>query len=151
VHPGGAMNEAEKICDEIQRLLPNISRGSLRFWGVWFGRPYDNLHRIVASEYNRDVLRLRFNKGEQLTVWSPGGLTLDGSVFQIKDAERVLWDWFYEGLPEVQSNRFFFDFVKTPESIITNSNVNWFVPNLETDATLPAAEILSIRVNIKSP
>jgi len=145
------MNEAEKICNEIQRAMPKISLGALRFWGVWFGRPYDGAHKIVASEHDRGVLRLRFNKGEQLTVWSPAGLTLDSSVFQINDAERVLWDWFYDGLPKVQSNRFFYDLVKTPESIIANSNVNWYVPNLETDSTLPAAEILSIRLNIKSP
>jgi YD repeat-containing protein len=145
------MNEAEKICDEIQRAMPKISPGTLRFWGVWFGRPYDSAHRIVASEHDRGVLRLRFNGDEQLTVWSPAGLTLDSSVFQINDAERVLWDWFYDGLPKVQSNRFFYDLVKTPESIIANSNVNWFEPNLKTDSTLPAAEILSIRINVKSP
>ncbi len=145
------MNEAEKICYEIQRLLPEISRGSLRFWGVWFGRPYDNLHRIVASEYNRDVLRLRFNEDEQLTVWSPSGLTLGSSVFQIEDAQRVLWEWFYYGRPKTPANRFFYDFVKNPETIVASSNMDSFVPNLKTDSRLPAAEILSIRISVKSP
>jgi hypothetical protein len=145
------MNEGEKICDEIQRALPKISPGSLRFWGVWFGRPYDNLHRIVASEQNRDVLRLRFNEDEQLTVWSPSGLTLNSSVFQIGAAQRVLWEWFYYGRPKTQENRFFYDFVKTPGTIVASSNVTSFVPNLKTDSTLPAAEILSIHIDVKSP
>ena len=143
------MNEAEKICDEIQRGLPKISPGTLRFWGVWFGRPYDGAYRIVASEHDRGVLRLRFNGDELLTMWFPVGLMLNSSVFQINDAERVLWEWFYYGRPKTQANRFFYDFVKTPETIVANSNVNWYVPSLKTDSSLPAAEILSIRINIK--
>jgi YD repeat-containing protein len=145
------MNEAEKICAEIQKALAKINPGTLRFWGVWFGRPYDNVHRIVASEHDRGVLRLRFNEDERLTVWSPARLTLDSSVFQIDDAERVLWEWFSYGRPKTQENLYFYDFVKTPETIVANSNVNWFEPNMKTDSTLPAAEILSIRISLKSP
>jgi len=145
------MNEAEKICVEIQKVLPKVSPGTLRFWGVWFGRPYDNVHRIVASEHDRGVLRVRFNEDEQLTVWFPVGLTLDSSVFQINDAERVLGEWFYYGRPKTQENRYFYDFVKTAETIVASSNVNSFVPNLKTDSTLPAVEILSLRINVKSP
>ncbi|HJX94026.1 MAG TPA: hypothetical protein VJ324_00310 [Candidatus Acidoferrum sp.] len=145
------MNEAEKICEEIQKVLPKVSPGTLRFWGVWFGRPYDNVHRIAASEHDRGVLRVRFSEDEQLTVWFPVGLTLDSSVFQINDAERVLWEWFYYGHPKTQENRYFYDFVKTAETVVASSNVNSFVPNLKTDSTLPAVEILSLRINVKSP
>jgi hypothetical protein len=145
------MNKAEKICDEIQKALPKISPGTLRFWGVWFGRPSDNAHRIAASEHDRGVLRLRFNEDEQLTVWTPAGLTLDSSVFQIDDAERILWEWFSYGRPKTQENLYFYDFVKTHETIVASSNVNRFTPNMKTDSTLPAAEILSIRINVKSP
>jgi hypothetical protein len=144
------MNEAEKICDEIQKSLPKISGGTLRFWGVWFGRPYDNFHRIAACEHNRETLRLRFNEDEQLTMWSPAGLTLSSSVFQIKEAERVLWEWISYGRPKTQENRFFYDFVRTPEAIAASSNVKSFEPNMETDSTLPAAEILSMRINVRS-
>jgi hypothetical protein len=145
------MNEAKKICDEIQKALPKISPGTLRFWGVWFGRPYDKAHRIVASEHDRGVLRLLFNGDEQLTVWSPAGLTLDSSVFQINDAERVLWECFSYVRPKTRENLYYYDFVKTPETIVASSNVDWFTPNMKTDSTLPAAEILSIRINVKSP
>ncbi|HEY6389380.1 MAG TPA: hypothetical protein VIX91_27170 [Candidatus Acidoferrum sp.] len=144
------MNEAEKICDEIQKALPKISPGTLRFWGVWFGSPDDNAHRIVGAEHDRGVLRLRFNEDERLTVWSPAGLTLDRSVFQINDAEQVLWEWFSYVRPKTQENLYFYDFVKTPETIVASSNVDWFTPNLKTDSTLPAAETLSIRINVKS-
>jgi hypothetical protein len=142
------MNEAEKICDEIQKALPKISPGTLRFWGVWFGRPYDNAHRIVGSEHDRGVLRLRINEDERLTVCFTAGLTLDSSVFQINDAKRVLWEWFSYVRPKTQENLYFYDFVKTPETVVASSNVDWFTPNMKTDSTLPAAEILSIRINV---
>ena len=70
------MTEAEKICIEIQQAMPEIVPGGLRFWGAWYGRPYDLLHRIVAAEHDHDILRLRFNKGEKLTIWSPAHLEL---------------------------------------------------------------------------
>ncbi|HTQ63062.1 MAG TPA: hypothetical protein VMI32_22765 [Candidatus Solibacter sp.] len=145
------MNEAEKICIEIHTAWPKISSGSLRFWGVWFGRPYDNLHRIVACEHDHDVLRLRFSEDEQLTVRFPVGLTLDSSQFQIDDAEQVLWQCCSYGCPKTRENLYFYDFVKTPEVIVASSNVNRFTPDLKTDSALPTAEILSIRINTKSP
>lgn len=84
-------------------------------------------------------------------MWFPSGLTLNNFVFQIEDAQRVLWEWFYYGRPKTPANRSFYDFVKTPETIVASSNVDSFVPNLKTDSTLPAAEILSMRINVKSP
>lgn len=142
------MNEAEKICDEIKKALPRISPGTIRFWGVWIGRPYDGAHRIVACDHDHRVLRLHFHNHEQLTVWSPLGLQLTSSGFRINEAERVLWQFFYAGRPKTDANRFFYDFVKTPQAIVATSNVNWFTPNLQTDASLPAAEILSIRISV---
>jgi hypothetical protein len=148
------VNEAGTICDQINRALPNLLPGSLRFWGVWFGRPYDGAHRIVACEHDHRVLRLRFHYEEQLTVWSPVGLELTSSEsrseFRINDAERVLWQFFYAGRPKTDANRFFYDFVKTPQTILATSNVNWFTPNLITDPTLSAVQMLSLHISIKS-
>ena len=137
------MDETQTICDEIQRALPNVKRGTLRFWGFWFGRPYDNLHTLVACEQGQDLLRLRFARDEQLTVWFPRGLQLDRSVFRINFAERVLWEFYY-GRVKTEANRFFYDFARTGETVAATSNVNWFVPDMKTDLSLPAIEILSL-------
>jgi hypothetical protein len=136
------MNEAQKISDEIKRALPNVKCGTLRFWGAWFGRPHDNMHKILESECKSDILRLRFDGDERLTVWNPQGLKLDPHTFQIKHAERVLWEWFYYGRPKEEANLFFYDFTKTGPTIVASSNVNWFTPVLKTDLSLPAVEIL---------
>jgi hypothetical protein len=136
------MNEAERICDEIRRALPHLKCGTLRFWGVWFGRPHDNIHRIVNCESNADVLRLHFVEGERLTIWYPQRYQIDSSIFRVLCAERVLWEWFYYGRPKTQTNLFFYDFVKTGDTVVASSNVNSYTPDLRTDFSMPAAEIL---------
>ena len=136
------MNKSQKISEEIQEALPYVKCGTLRFWGVWFGRPHDNMHKIVSSEYKLDVLRVRFDGDERLTVWYPEGLKLDASTFWIKSAERVRWEWYYYGRPKTDANLFYYDFVKTGETVVASSNVNWFTPDLKTDLSLSAVEIL---------
>jgi hypothetical protein len=138
------MNEAEKICDEIQKVLPNIKPGSLRFWGLWFGKPYDNVHRMVAAEHDGDLLRLRFDGDELLTIWSPAGLEWNSSEFRISDAERVLWQWFYYGRPRTDANHFFLDLVRMPESIVASTNANRYSAPMKTNPDLPAAELLTV-------
>src|SRR4051812_37086562 len=106
--------EVEQLAERIRNAVPNIKTGSLRFWGVWFGRPYDNCHCIVGSGGDANVLHLYFNEDEILSVWAPNGLTLNRSTFQILDAERVRWEWFYYGRPKIDANRRFLDLVKSP-------------------------------------
>ncbi len=143
------MLEAEFIADRIREASPRSKRGTLRFWGVWFGRPYDNLHSLVGCESNQDLLRMYFNEDEALNVWVPSGLVLEESTFQIRDAERVRWEWFAYGRTKIPANRFFKDFVKNGNSVLASTNVDWYRPDLRTDPSLSAVEIL--RIEIKQP
>jgi hypothetical protein len=140
------MLEAAFIADRIRKASPRLKRGTLRFWGVWFGRPYDNLHSLVGCESEQGVLRMRFNEDEILTVWVPSGLVLDESTFQIRDAERVRWEWFAYGRPKTPANRFFKDFAKNGNSVVARTNVDWYTPDLRTNLSLPAVEILRIEI-----
>jgi hypothetical protein len=87
-----------------------------------------------------------FNEDEMLNVWVPNGLILGASTFQIRDAERVRWEWFAYGRPKIAANRFFKDFVKTGDTVVASTNVNWYTPDLRTDLSLPAVEILRIEI-----
>lgn len=138
------MDEIQRICNEIQRTLPSIKPGTMRFWGAWFGRPYDGFHQITGCEQQQDALKIRFKQSEQLTVWAPQGLRLDDFIFRIHDAQRVLLEWAYVGRHKTGKTRFFFNFVKQGETVIGSSDVDWYEPDLRTDLTFPAVEILSL-------
>lgn len=137
------MSETLKIADHIRLSLPTIKRGTLRFWGNWFGRPYDNLHSITSCEASEEVLKLHFDQKEILSVWLPRHLKLDEGTFQIGDADRVLWEWDY-GRPKPRKHLYFKDFVKADQRIVAETNIDWFAPEMTTDSKFPAVEILTI-------
>ena len=77
-------------------------------------------------------------------MWVPSGLVLDESTFQIRDAERVRWEWFAYGRPKTPANRFFKDFVKNGNTVVASTNVGTRLICAQT--SLPAVEILRIEI-----
>ena len=135
------MGETEEIADRIRNALPNVKRGSLRIWGEWFGRPYDNFHTLVRCE-EQDYLRLTFHQGETLFVWSPRSLSMNNAKFRIKTAVRVRWEWFYYGRPQVQENLYFMEFEKSSLKITSKTNIDFYKPTLRPSVWRPAVEIV---------
>jgi hypothetical protein len=142
------MDDAQTMAEFIKQQLPNIEPGTLRFWGEWFGRPYDNLHRLVDCDAQGDLLHVHFKEGEVLSVWSPRDLHIGPSklrsepILRIRDAARVRWDWFSYGRPQIAANRYFEQFVRTSEGIEATTNVDWYSPNLKPLKGQPAVEML---------
>ena len=136
------MNETEEIADRIHKAIPHVKKGSLRFWGEWFGRPHDNIHTLVRGEVENGCLRLLFDQGETLSIWFPRGLSINESTFKIKTATRVRWEWFYYGRPQVSSNLYFMEFEKSGTGVTANSNIDFYQPNLNPTIFHPAVEIL---------
>ncbi len=75
------------------------SSGSLRFWGDWFGRPADNIHTVVSTEFSPkdNRLVLYFADGETCTIYDPAGIVNEEEEFCIKDASRIEWQWYAYG------------------------------------------------------
>jgi hypothetical protein len=157
------MSEAEDIAALIKEGLPRIGGGTLRFWGEWFGRPYDNCHRLVECEAENDLLKLRFNENEMLFVWAPrraaferrpyvlesgasmpSGGTLVEQVFRIDEADRVRWEWFYYGRPQVLQNRYFIQYARTRAGMESANNIDWCKCVMQPDSTQPAVELISL-------
>ena len=122
--------------------MPSVKIGTLRFWGEWFGRPYENWHQIIGADAEDDVLRLLFNEGETLTIWAPASLELERQVFRIAEADHVRWEWHSYGHPKTPENRFFMDFVKSADSIVATTNANWYERELKPTLSAAAVEIL---------
>lgn len=71
--------------------------------GSWFGRPMDNDHKLVTASYNEpeELLILTFNNNERLTVWNPADLSDDIKHLRIHRAQKVLWEWYHYGKPNL--------------------------------------------------
>src|SRR4051812_32772274 len=104
------MESATTLAAEIQRLLPNVRQGTLQFWGIWFGRPYDNYHIIQAAHAEGDCLVLNFEQQERLFVWHPRAAKISAKEFSIFNASKVRWEWYYYGRPATPGNLMVYDF-----------------------------------------
>lgn len=67
--------------------------GTMCFYGEWFGRPYDNFHRIIKANYENDCLNIYFEKGEILSVFNPIKIINEEKRFEIKKASKVIWQY----------------------------------------------------------
>jgi hypothetical protein len=141
---GEHVTEAEEVAKQIRSALPTLKSGTLRFWGQWFGRPFDNLHSVVGCNAQGELLQVFFNEGETLSVWAPRGAAVGENVFRVGDAERVRWEWFYYGRPRIPANLYFEEYVKSAEGVSATTNVDWYTPDLRPDLSHPAVEIVSI-------
>ena len=77
------------------KLTKEKRTGCLKFFGQWFGRPYDNQHSIVGVEQNDQVLSVKFQGGEIMKVW--GATEVKSSPhLEILGANRVQLAWNYD-------------------------------------------------------
>ena len=78
--------------------------GTLRFFGDWFGRPYDNFHIPVSAELSENVLTILFNDREKCVVYDPFGIVNEPNDFHIERASKIVWEWYYYGKTQVPEN-----------------------------------------------
>lgn len=135
------MEEANEIAERINNLLPRIKKGTLRFFGQWFGRPYDNVHTIESAGAKDNFLILIFNEKETLFVWNPSSFKINEDEFQIKFASRVFWQWYSYGNSQTPENLYYQDFVVEGDEIKAKTNVDWYKPNLQPKLSEPAVKI----------
>lgn len=77
--------------DHIYKII--TKGGTMRFYGEWHGRPYDNFHRISKATLENSCLTVYFEHGEKLTVIAPSGISNKEKYFEIKKADRVIWQY----------------------------------------------------------
>jgi hypothetical protein len=133
---------SDYIANQINEALPNVKAGSLRMWGQWFGKPYDNSHSIKRCFAVGSKLTLGFDGGEALTIENPKELEISTTIFSIRSASAVRWEWFYYGRPQTEGNRYYYQFTRTGSVVNAESNVDWYKPNLLPSADENAAELL---------
>jgi len=137
------MTPTQEIANHITAILPNVKRGTLRFWGQWFGKPYDNYHWLVACDATEDC-RLRFNEDEVLAIWDPADAEITETTFRIGSATSIRWTWYYYGRPKTPENLFYIDYAQQDGGIVFRTNWDTILgagPLGEDAITYPAAEM----------
>lgn len=128
--------------DWIDAALPSTKRGTLRIWGDWFGRPYDNVHTPISYSAFDEGLRFVFDQGEILTIWQPQLVVLNALKFEISDAMRVRWEWYSYGSPKTAPNLKYLNYVRSADRAELTSNADYKVRNQRMVITSPAVELL---------
>jgi hypothetical protein len=139
----GIVPTPKQLAADISRMLPNVKSGSLRFWGEWFGRPFDNGHLVVSCDATDDCLRIHFNQGEVLAVWNLVEVKIDAKQFRIGSATALRWTWYYYGRSQTPENLFYMDYAKQKDDVVYRTNWNQ-VPSsgtLDSAAKFPAVEM----------
>ena len=139
---GNQRVNVDTIAETINAALPDVKAGSLRMWGEWFGKPYDNIHTTIRCAAVGSALMLEFDRGETLTIENPDGLNVSSTVFSICSASAVRWEWFYYGRPNVAGNRYWYQFVQNGSLVLAQSNVDWYTPNFAPSLKNNAVELL---------
>lgn len=75
---------------EVKELTKTINSleekpgGALRFFGEWFGRPYDNYHQILQCFFKDRILDIKFETGEAIKIWNPSNIIFNNRELVIK-------------------------------------------------------------------
>lgn len=92
---------------KLTKLINNLEvkpGGSLRFYGEWFGRPYDNYHKILECMFKDGILDITFDTGETVRIWNPNNIIFDDNELTIKNATCVEFLRYYNGKPQTKES-----------------------------------------------
>jgi|SRR5690606_13835504 len=127
----------------VGKLTPKV--GALKIYNIWFGRPYDNLHKISNLSFleKENILEIDFDEGERLTLWSPKNIQIGSNIFEIKNASKIKWEWYLYGEDKTEINKRFWVFKPLLGFIINiTSNDEYLKSGLKVKSYKNALEIL---------
>src|SRR5699024_10519462 len=92
---------------EITRLINQLEEkpgGTLRIFGEWFGRPYDNYHKISECTYKDEILKMTFDTGETIKIWEPSHIIFNANELIFKGSTCVEFSRYDYGKPRTNEN-----------------------------------------------
>ncbi|QFT87396.1 hypothetical protein FIU87_01915 [Bacillus sp. THAF10] len=115
--------------------------GTLRFYGKWFARPYDNYHKILECSFDDGILHFKFDVGEQLKIWNPNKIVFNDKELIIKESLCVEFIRYPYGEPQTEENLIIDRY--SDGQISNNSFKGGKVLDKLLDRNYPAVELLS--------
>lgn len=119
--------------------------GSIRIFGDWFGKPYDNHHILKSAEFESHLNRLTlyFNQGEKLEIDNPRNIFEAPTFLKVIDADRIKFTWYYYGKTNSRENQYSKEYTLNNNKIIAKTNMDWYKPNYDLSLGGPALIIYS--------
>jgi hypothetical protein len=90
---------AQSILEVVEQWFREVGSASLKLPSGWFGRPYDNLHRLTAAHALADRLILVLDNQMVLTLAHPTNVAVDGGRLSVSGFTHASWDWDEYGFP----------------------------------------------------
>ena len=124
----------------------NFDGGTIRIWGKWFGKPYDNFHIIKEIKFyeNKNQLEIIFDEKETLTIIKPSKIIIEDKELKIHSADQIRFEWYLYGEKQTEENLKFETFINNGVSIKYDSNFLLKKMNTKTDITEPALRIIKL-------
>lgn len=116
-----------------------VKGGSVCFWGDWFGRPYDNFHRINCAFMENNTLEIFFGEGEMLRIIGLSEIVNETKRFIIKDATQVHWEWNLYGANERKENNHRLIYIKS-------TNNTWLKTSSEIEKSFIPKEQIAVQI-----
>lgn len=135
------MSNASLAAADLTPHLDGIT-GTLRMFGDWFGRPFDNHHVAVGLDADGEALVIDFDGGERLEIDQPDGWSIDDHGLRIAGATRVVWRWHHYGRPRTPENRRTIEHRRSPDGISSRTDAEWGTGHMTTSADAPAVEVI---------
>jgi hypothetical protein len=89
-HSGAMMSSpAREAAFDLAAVLGSVKQGTLRMFGDWFGRPWDNVHIVRTVRADKRDLIVGFGEDEELAISDPAGWSFDAETFRVSEASRV--------------------------------------------------------------
>jgi len=131
--------------EKFSQIINNLKvkpGGTLRFYGEWFGRPYDNFHKIAECSFNHDILIIKFDAGEQIKIFNPNKTIINDKELIIKESSCVEFTRYDSGKPKTDENLIIVRYSIRETENPSNKGDN--VYNKLINRNYPAVELLSI-------
>ena len=117
--------------------------GTLRIYGDWFGRPYDNIHMVVSATVRDGALVIAFDAGEELTLTNPTGLRIENAALRIDRADHVRLEWHTYGQPKTPEHLNWQEHWLEDGRVRALAGVAWFAPSFSPSLDDPAVDLIA--------
>ncbi|GAB3068525.1 hypothetical protein GCM10027053_35960 [Intrasporangium mesophilum] len=90
-HHGSMTSAPDAIVDDIATFFGDHEVASLKLPSGWFGRPYDNWHRLTEVSTDGQRVRIRIDQTQDLDL-DASGASVDGRTLRVVIRSGG-WDW----------------------------------------------------------